>query len=158
MSKKWNTFTIKRDGTTHQHYNDKHYSDFIGIKVVDKQSISIVLENMGCLTEQPLGHKEYGKYVNWLNEYCDNELVIEKNYLGYDHWEKFPDEQIESLVSLCSELCDAHSIPKEFIEFQHFNKTVSNYKGILFRSNYIESSSDITPLFDIKQLNAKLLV
>jgi len=153
LTKKWNTYTISRDGTIYQHYDDKYYSDFLNIKPADKQSISIVLENMGCLSESMVPSN---RYVNWLNEYCDKESVIEKKYFGFEYWEKFPEIQIENLVLLCRVLCEKHGISKNFIEFQDHNNSVSKYKGILFRSNYIESSSDINPLFKIEMMDNML--
>jgi len=150
-TRKWNTYTISRNGIIFQHYDDKFHTDFLGIKEGDKQSISIVLENMGCLFKTPTGG-----YINWLNEICDEENVIIKNWLGYSYWEKFNDEQINSLVSLCTNLCKKHNIPKECIDFHHYHKDIVKFKGIVFRSNYIEESSDINPLFDIKKFNEML--
>lgn len=150
-TKRWNTYTISRDGTTFQHYDSKFHSDFLGIKDADKQSISIVLENMGCLFQAP-----QGKYINWINEICDFNNIIEKEWLGYNYWEKFSEEQIESAVQLCNDLCDEHNIPKMCIEFHHYHKDTIRFRGIVFRSNYIEDSSDINPLFDIKKFNEML--
>ncbi len=150
-TKRWNTFTISRDGIVFQHYDTKFYSDFLGIKEADKQSISIILENMGCLFYTP-----QGKYINWLNEFCDTNKVIEKEWLGYNYWEQFTDEQIKSTAELCKELCDEHAMPNVCIEFHHYHKDTIRFKGIVFRSNYIEDSSDINPLFDIKKFNEML--
>lgn len=150
-TKKWNTYTIGRDGTVYQHYDDKFHSDFLGIKEADKQSISIVLENMGCLFETP-----EGKHINWLNEICIEENVCEKLWLGYNYWEKFTKIQLENTVKLCKLLCKKHNIPKTCIDFRHYHKDTFKFKGIVFRSNYVEDSSDINPLFDIEDFN-KLL-
>ena len=46
-TKKWNTFTIARNGVIYQHFDSKLYSDFLGIKEADKRLISIIVENMG---------------------------------------------------------------------------------------------------------------
>lgn len=150
-SKKWNTFSISRDGKVYQHYSDNFHSDFLGIKDVDKRSISIVLENMGFLFKT-----QDDKYINWLNEYCDDEFVVEKKWLGYDYWEKFYDEQIESVALLCKFLCEKHNIPKTCIDFNFYHKEISKFRGIVFRSNYFEDSSDINPLFDIEKFNEML--
>jgi len=150
-SKKWNTFTISRDGTIYQHYNEKYHTDFLGIEEGDKRSISIVLENMGSLFQL-----ESRKYINWLNEICEEEYVIEKEWLGYKFWEKFPDIQIKNLILLCIELCEKNKIPKRFIEFNHYHKEIYKFKGIVFKSNYIEDSSDMNPLLDISELNEML--
>jgi len=150
-TKKWNTFTISRDGKIYQHYDDKYYSDFLGIKEGDKISISIVLENMGCLFET-----ESGKYMNWLNEFCDNDRVVEKEWLSYDYWEKYTDDQLDSLIELIEFLCDKHNIPKTFIEFHSYHKNIHKFKGIVFKGNYIEDSSDMNPLLNTDQLTEML--
>lgn len=150
-SKKWNTFTVSRDGEVFQHYNEKHHTDFIGIKEVDKKCISIVLENMGCLFKIPSEN-----YVNWLNEPCDKKIVLKKNWLGYEYWENFTNKQIENTIELCRYLCETYNIPEKIIDFHYFHKDIGKFRGIVFRSNHIESSGDMTPLFDIPKWNEML--
>ena len=150
-SKKWNTYTINREGEVFQHFDNKFHTDFLGIKEGDKRSISIVLENMGCLFQTT-----DGKYINWLNEYCEEDLVLERELFGYEYWEKIRAKQLESLVLLCGELCEQHGIPKVCVDFNHYHKDIHKFRGIVFRSNYIEDSSDINPLFDIQKLNEML--
>ncbi len=150
-TKTWNTYTVSREGEVFQHYDDKYHTDFLGIKIGDKQSISIVLENMGYLFETP-----EGKYVNWLNEVCDPKNVVKRKYVGYDFWEKIPDEQMECVVLLCREVCEKHNIPRVCIDFQHFHKDTSKFRGIVFRSNYNEDSGDFNPLFNISKFNEML--
>lgn len=149
--KTYPTFTIGRDGTIFQHYDTKHHSDFLGNKTADIKSISIMLENMGALV---LAND--GTYVNWGNEICDEKNVERKKMLGFEYWEKFPDEQILSLSLLCKKLSQEHGIDLECIGFNHFNKNIISYKGIAFRSNYIEDSSDVNPLFNIENFNEML--
>ena len=150
-TKRWNTYTISRDGTVHQHFEAKLYSDFLGIKAGDKQSISIVLENMGYLFETP-----DAKYINWLNEVCDDKRVAEQEHIGYKYWENIPPEQMTSLVELCRELCDEHNIPRVCIDFWQYHKDISKFKGIVFRSNYDEDSMDFNPLLEIPKFNEML--
>jgi hypothetical protein len=150
-TKKWNTFTVSRTGIIYQHFDPKFHSDFIGIKEVDKKSISIVVENMGTLFRTPSD-----KYINWLNEICPDENVVERNWLGYNYWEKFTDEQLQSIIELCKHLCNEHGIPKVMIDFHHYHKDTIKFKGIVFRSNYVEDSSDINPSFDIGKFSEML--
>lgn len=150
-SKKWNTFTITRTGEIYQHFDPKFHTDFIGNKEVDKKSISLVIENMGCLFKTPSG-----KYINWLNEICPDENVIERDFLGYKYWEDFTDEQLRSTIELCINLCEKYGIPTKMIDFHHYHKDTIKFKGIVFRSNYIEDSSDINPAFDIEKFNEML--
>ena len=148
---KWNTYTISREGVIYQHYDNKLYTDFIGIKKVDKQSISVVLENMGSLFET-----SDNAYINWLNEICEPKNTKMKMWLGYKYWEKFPLKQIKSTVSLCGDLCDEFDIPKQCIDFDYYHKDIIKYNGIVFKSNYLENSGDIHPLFNIKKFNESL--
>lgn len=150
-TKTWNTYTISRSGQIYQHYDPIYHTDFIGIKEVDNKSISIVLENMGALFVTPKD-----KYINWINEICDTDRVEEHQWLGYNFWEKFTEEQIEATVVLCKRLCDDFAIPKQTMEFHHFHRETFKFRGIVFRSNYIEDSSDINPLFDLIKFNELL--
>lgn len=152
-SKKWNTYSITRSGEIYQHYDDKFYSDFLDIKDADVKSISIVLENMGSLFET-----KTGEYINWLTEMCDPALVVENNWRGYRYWEKFTDNQMKSVSELCLYLCKKHNIPNICIDFDHYHKDIINFKGIVFRSNYLENSSDVNPNFDIESFNKSLYI
>lgn len=150
-SKQWNTFTITREGNIYQHYDERYYTDFLNVKDGDKQSISIVMENMGSLIELT-NHN----FVNWLNEECDSDRVLQKKWLGYEYWEKIDDEQLNSLAQLCIDLCDKHDIPKKCIEFNHYHKDIAKFKGIVFAGNYIDDSGDVNPFFDITKFNELL--
>lgn len=151
-SKRWNTFTITRDGKIYQHYDEKYHTDFLGVKEGDKKSISVVLENMGNLFKT-----SDDKYMNWLNEYCPVERVGEYEWVDNGYWEMFDDIQINSLVELCQMLCEKHNIPKKCFETHHYHKNIVKFRGIVFRSNYIEDSTDVNPLFDINKFNELLV-
>lgn len=150
-TKRWNTYTVTREGIVYQHYDNKYYSDYLGIKEADKKSVSIVLENMGALYET-----SKDKYVNWLNEICDESNVVERKWLGFEYWEQYTDAQIESLAELCIELCTQFNIPKVCIDFNHYHKDTVKFRGIVFKSNYDEDTNDVNPLFNIQKFNAML--
>lgn len=150
-TKKWNTFTITRNGLIYQHYDPKKYTDFIGIKKVDKQSISIVLENIGYLIEN-----SNSDYVNWINEICDKDNVFERKWMGYNYWEKFTDKQIITTVELCKKICEDFNIEKTLIEFRNYHKDIAKYNGIVFKSNYYEESGDVNPNIEIPKFNELL--
>lgn len=146
-TKKWNTYTISRDGQIYEHYNPRYYSDFIGMKDVDKQSISIVLENMGSLL------KIEKKYVNWLNEECDPNLVGEKKWLGNKFWEIIPPQQIENTLLLCDKLCNDFNIKKQIIDFHYQHSEIMKFNGIVLKSNYLDDSNNVNPFFDLIEFN-----
>lgn len=148
-TKTWNHFTIARDGIIYQHFNPKKHCDFIGKKEADKKTISIVLENMGFL------YSENNEYWNWLNEYCDVENVGIKKFGLFNHWEIFSQDQINSLVELCDNLCIEFNIPNNSIDFDVYNKGVVKFKGICFKSNYFEVGN-INPLFNLDEFKELL--
>lgn len=149
--KKWNTYTISRNGDVYQHFNNRNHSDYIGIKEADIKVISIVLENSGYLIKN-----NADEFVNLLNESCDSENVVFKKFEAFSYWEKIYDEQMVALAELCIQLCGDFAIPCECLEFQNFHKSVSKYRGIAFKSNYFEKNTDLNPTFDIDKFN-KLL-
>lgn len=150
-TKTWNTFTIDRKGKIFQHYDPEYHTDFLNKKNTDKHIISIVLENAGVLFKT-----KDNKYVNWINEEIDGERVVEKKWLGYYYWETYNQKQLDSLSQLCDYLCDNYNIPKKIIEFKHYHKEIHKFKGIAFRENHINDSSDINPLLSINKFNELL--
>lgn len=150
-TKKWNTYSISRKGGVFEHYNPEYYSDYMGISEVDKKSISIVLENMCSLVKVDDNH-----YINWLNEICLIDNVVNKKFLGLHFWESFPEEQFKSTVQLCKNLCERFNIPKRVIEFHHYNPNINKFNGIVLKSNYYEDSTSINPIFDLVKFNEML--
>jgi hypothetical protein len=150
-TKSWPTYTITREGIVYEHYKPINHSEFLGIKEADIKTISIVLENMGSLM---VTHDDL--YVNWVNEVCDEINVEKKKHIGIDYWEKYSEEQLKSLVELCVKLCDDFNIPRECIDFNHYNRDIIKYRGIAFRSNYIDNTMDVNPLFNISKFNEML--
>lgn len=142
-TKRWNTYTITREGIIYEHYNPIYSSNFLDIEIIDKQSISIVLENMGHLNENN------GVYTNWINEECEKELVIEKKWNIYQYWEMYTDKQIKSCIELCNMLCDKFKIKNELIDFSSYHKDIRKFNGIIYQSNCVENSDDINPFLEI---------
>ena len=143
-TKRWNTYTITREGIVYEHYSPIYSSNFLDIEIIDKQSISIVLENMGHLNENN------GVYTNWINEECEKELVIEKKWNIYQYWEMYTDKQIKSCIELCNMLCDKFKIKNELIDFSSYHKDIRKFNGIIYQSNCVENSDDINPFLEIK--------
>lgn len=143
-TKRWNTYTITRDGVIYEHYDPIYSSNFLNIENIDKQSISVVLENMGHLV------KNNDIYINWINEECEKELIAEKKWNIYQYWEVYTDKQIKSCVELCKFLCDKFKIKNNLIEFSSYHKDIHKYNGIIYQSNCIENSDDVNPFLEIK--------
>jgi len=148
-NKKTATFTITKEGTIYQHYDPIYYSSFINNQQ-DKASISIVLENLGWLKKDSM----VDRYVDWLgNSYKkNNEEVLNKRWRNYTYWDKYSLKQTESLTKLLEVLCQKYNISKDFVGHNVFDENVDLFKGITFRSNYYQESTDVSPAFDMEVL------
>lgn len=146
-SKKWPTYSINREGLIFQHFNPEYYSNFTEIEEIDKNSISIVLENMGSLLMN-----ENNQYVNWLNETCNPNMVVNKKMLGYSYWEKLSTKQLYTCSNLCKMLCEKFNIEKNVITFHYYNENMISFNGIATFSNFINETNNINPLLNLNKL------
>jgi N-acetyl-anhydromuramyl-L-alanine amidase AmpD len=148
-NKKTSTFTINKDGKIFQHYDPKYYSTFVNNQQ-DKASISIVLENCGWYRKDSM----INKYIDWLGNIYNkqsNEVFV-KRWRNHTYWDSYTNEQTESLKNLVNKLCDEYKIQKNFIGHNVYNEDIDLYKGITFRSNYSQESTDVSPAFDMEIL------
>jgi len=145
-SKSWSTYSISRDGVIYEHFDPKYYSDFMNLEEVDKKSISIVMENMGVL----FYNYDEDKYYNWCNEECPKENVFKRDWKDYSMWENYTEKQIESLIKLCKSLCSTYKIELDCVGFNFFTAEISDFEGIVCRSNYSYDFNDLNPSFDFK--------
>jgi len=148
-NKKTATFTIDKEGNIFQHYNPKYYSTFID-QEQDKASITIVLENIGWFKKDTM----IDKYVDWLghNYRRQPDEVLMKRWRNHTYWDKYTQVQMDSLKELVSYLCDEYKVPKNFVGHNVFDENIDLFKGITFRSNYYQESTDVSPAFDIEIL------
>lgn len=143
-SKTWNTYTISRSGEIYEHFNPKYYSDYISNKEISRESITIVLENLGGLNYIDTG------YYNWAGEELINydQLHVE-HWRGCEYWEKYTKEQFNSSIKLCKYLCEKFEIPKKTIGFNNYHIDSDKYNGVISVSNFDHKRDDINPSFDI---------
>lgn len=146
-SKSWCTYSIDREGNIFEHYNPKYYSDYMGDKEIDKKSISIVLENMGMLFYD----FESTKYLNWILDECQPNLVFERKWNGHTYWEQYTEKQFISVVGLCDYLLEEFVIETDSLGFNVFYENTKNFQGVVCRSNYDSDYTDLNPSFDFKR-------
>lgn len=151
-SKEWCTFSINRNGKIFQHYDPVYYTDYMGVKDIDKHSISIVLENMGSVFYD----YQTEKYLNWIFEECNEELVYEKNWKGFRYWEAYTEAQFDSTVALCRYLCDKYKIPVDSLGFNVHHMDAKNFQGIVTRSNFSVDYNDLNPSFNFAYFLSEL--
>lgn len=153
LSKAWPTFTIRRDGKIFQHYDPIYTSEFMGNKDIDKKSISIVLENMGLLSFD----FEANKYLNWINEECDEILVHEKLWKTCRYWEAYTEEQYMASLNLCVYLCRKYGVKQDNIGHNSLLENATTFQGILSKSNFDSEHFDLNPSFDFKRFMKELV-
>jgi hypothetical protein len=147
-SKKWPTYSISREGKIFQHFDPKYYSDFMENKKIDKQSISIVLENMGMV----FWDYEADAFLNNLHEKCDENNVYEKNWRGYSYCESYTEEQYDANLNLCVYLCEKFKIPFDSLGMNVIHDEAPNFNGIVTRSNFDVEYTDLNPSFNFTRL------
>lgn len=152
LTKKWPTFSIRRDGKIYQHFDPNYSSEFMGDKDIDKKSITIVLENMGMLSFD----FEKNQYVNWIKEECDEDLVFEKTWKTHRYWEAYTEEQYLAVLHLCVHLCRNYGVKQDTIGHNSLLEGANTFNGILSKSNYNSDYNDVNPSFDMKRLLADL--
>lgn len=152
LSKKWPTFSIRRNGSVFQHYDPQFYSDYLGNKDVDKKSISIVLENMGAL----YFNNENNTYTNWINEICEDSLVFEKLWKNHRYWENYLPQQYLSLTLLINKLMCDFEIKRNCMGYSVFDEKTISFEGVVCRSNYNSDYYDLNPSFSFTELLKRL--
>jgi hypothetical protein len=119
---------IDRDGTPYQLFSSKYWAWHLGIgnKARDSQSIGIEIDNWGWLiagdgTTKQFGtnliHTEVGKYYTY---YGNSVTVPMQNYpngfRGYNYYEKYTNEQIQTAGELLLFWKQKYSIPLTYHE------------------------------------------
>lgn len=144
-------YVITKKGEILRLLGDSGYSNIFDDKLLKYNSIVIAIENLGWLEK----NQDRGVNINWIGDIYNGEPYYKK-WRDYDFWDVYTEAQMNSLASLCSEICDRMKINKKFIG--HNIKTDINLKfnGILSRSNIYKSYTDVSPSFDIKLFEKKL--
>jgi N-acetyl-anhydromuramyl-L-alanine amidase AmpD len=140
-------YVIDREGNIINVIPPETYSKYLNIGPFDKNVINICLENLGWLRKNPLS----GGYVNWIGNIY-NEGIYERKWRGHFFWQPYTDNQIESLGSLIEELCDDFNIPKTLIGHNVKVGGVEKFEGVVTKSNYDSTYTDLSPAFDFDEL------
>lgn len=144
--KKTASYTISLDGTIHQHFDPKYYSEIIGDIDFDESTISILLENEGWLIKDL---NEENKYITYIgNIYNRVDEVFVKKWRCNKYWAPYTQEQMKSTVYLINKLCDEFEINKDVIA--HNTKIYNGYlhEGILYKGNLNTYFTDVNPSWD----------
>jgi N-acetyl-anhydromuramyl-L-alanine amidase AmpD len=144
-------YIITRKGEILQLLEDNTYSNYLDDEYTNKNSIIISLENLGWLEKKPLTNY----YINWKGSIY-NEKAYEKKWRDFFFWQPYTSIQIEMAAELCNYLSDALNINKRCIGHNTRFAGVSNYEGIVSKSNYDSSFTDLNPSFNFEEFKKYL--
>ena len=125
--------------------NDEHTSIFTN-QNVNRNSIIIILENLGWLQKEPL--KDY--YVNWIGDIYKGK-VFEKKWRDYFFWQPYTTSQLELTAKLCNKLFKEMSIPNKVIGHNTRINGVEKFEGVVTRSNFDVNYTDVSPAFNFEE-------
>lgn len=157
-------YSIDKDGTINQHFPDDEWAYHLYVnaagnrvdrkykrrdEILNKESIGIELVSMGGLTYK--NNQWYSVYNTVIP--IENVYVLEEKYRGFKAFEKYTDEQIESLRKLIIELSSKYNIPITKFTFNLSNEALSSVPGLYGHGNMRSDKSDI---FDYPPLTSML--
>jgi N-acetyl-anhydromuramyl-L-alanine amidase AmpD len=131
--------------------HDSCYSNIMYDANVNRNSIIVMLENLGWLEKKPL--TEY--HVNWIGNIY-KQGIFEKKWRDYFIWQPYTTSQTETTAKLCNYLLEENSIEKNFIGHNTKIDGAERYEGVICRSNFDSMYTDLSPAFDYGYLQKKI--
>jgi hypothetical protein len=146
-------FTIDIYGKIYQHFNPQYQSNYFNDLELNCKTIIILLDNDGYLIK----NDEKNCYNTWVGDiYSDEDNIIEKKWREYKYWVKYTDEQFNSAVDLVKYLCKDFFIPNKIFEHNIKIDNLSDYEGVLYKSNIEKYYHELTPAWDFKKFKLKI--
>jgi N-acetyl-anhydromuramyl-L-alanine amidase AmpD len=143
-------FVISKKGDVVNILPLNSHTKFFHDELTNKNSIIILLENLGWLERKPLSNE----YINWIGSIYKG-IPYEKKWRDYFFWEPYTVEQFNKLDSICSQICDELKIHKNFIGINTKQEGIEFFEGIVSKSNYNSRFTDLNPSFDFENFLKK---
>lgn len=144
-------FFIDKEGKILELLNQEETSKIFNSKLIDKNAITICLENLGWLQKEPLKNG----YINWIGSIYKGK-PYEKKWRDFIFWDTYTEEQINSTIFLCKKLITEFNIEKKFVGHNTKINGAEKTNGILTRSNFFSDSTDLNPSFDFEYFLKKI--
>jgi N-acetyl-anhydromuramyl-L-alanine amidase AmpD len=138
-------YVVSKLGMVYQLFDTDHSSNTFQNPNIDKKMIKIAIENLGWLNKNTIT----GVLHNWIGDPYRSEPHI-RNWRNYFFWDKYNETQLTALSQLCDFLCDKHNIFKQTVPSNGYLENVSNFKGIVCKSNFSSIYTDINPSFNFR--------
>ena len=137
-------FIVSKLGQVYQVFDTNHSSVTFNDPRKDKKMIKIAIENLGWLNKNTIT----GILNNWIEDLYRSEPHI-RSWRNNFFWDKYNDTQLQMVSELCEYLCDKHDIVKQTVPSQGYIENISNFKGIVCKSNFSSIYTDINPSFNL---------
>lgn len=144
-------YVVTKNGKVLQLMNDSCYSNIMHDTNINRNSIIVMLENLGWLEKKPL--TDY--HVNWIGNIY-KQGTFEKKWRDYFIWQPYTTSQTETTAKLCNYLLEENSIEKNFIGHNTKIDGAERYEGVICRSNFDSMYTDLSPAFDYGYLQKKI--
>lgn len=153
-------YIIGRDGTLFEVFDPECWAWQFGLPwapeekiAFEKRFIGIELASEGALLE------ENGKYycfdrISPRTEKPANEVFDAGSvYRGYQFFDRYEPEQVETLIELINDLCDRFDIPRKMMPdpFKYYGKQAEKFEGIIGHVTVREDKTDPAPMPDFWQ-------
>ena len=138
-------FIVTKLGHIYKILDPKYSSVTFGIPELDKRQIKIAVENLGWLNKNTIT----GYYSNWIGDPYRSDPFV-RSWRDKFYWDRYSETQMESIVNLCSMLCDEYNIKTRVIPSHGFIENADKFEGILCKSNFSNIYTDINPSFNFK--------
>lgn len=138
-------YVIDRSGKIYQLLEDFGHTRFFSDENINRNAVIVSLENLGWLEKKPLTNH----YINW-NGSIYNEQVHEKKWRDFFFWQPYTTSQIKSAVELCDHLSNSLQIEKRCIGHNTKVEGIKSYEGIVTRSNFETTFTDLNPSFNFE--------
>ncbi len=139
-------YVVAKDGSVIQTLSEEQYSDFFYYSQINEQSIIVSLENLGWLEKVPLKDQ----YTNWIGNIYKG-VPHERKWRDYFLWDPYTQDQMLALAKLSLELVVENKIEKKCVGHNTKLKDVDKITGIVSRSNFDETFTDLSPAFNFEK-------
>lgn len=138
-------YVVLRNGEVLELIPEQGYSFFFKNEKLNQNSVIICLENLGWLEKKPLSNY----YINWIGSIY-KEQVFEKKWRDFFFWQPYTQVQMESTAELCVKLADSLNIKKRSIGHNTKIDGITEWGGIISRSNIDTKYTDLNPSFNFE--------
>ena len=138
-------YVVTRNGKVLQLLSNTSHTNYFPDENVNRNSVIICLENLGWLEKKPLSNS----YINWKGSIY-NEQVYEKKWRDYFFWQPYTTSQLKSTADLCNQLIQTLRIENRCIGHNTKVEGITNYEGIVSKSNFNSNFTDLNPSFNFE--------